>query len=135
VDKCRVHATGDRLKIPETAITLIHVERELQFANIGSTPGHPAVGNGRSIQSSDVARICILNTSVDLVRVVRNSGLLVEEPRPFGRAHAHHRPLHVLVVSAAPFAHVALAHRIPDLLGLEQHAVEVEDDRFPQTEW
>ena len=36
----------ERLKIPKIAITLIKVERELQFANIGATPGHPAIAAG-----------------------------------------------------------------------------------------
>jgi hypothetical protein len=47
---------------------------------------------------------------------------------PLGRAHAHHRALHLVVLAAAALAHVRGAHVVPDLLGLDQHAVQVEDD-------
>jgi hypothetical protein len=73
--------------------------------------------------------------AVDRVRVVRHACVVMQVPRPLGRAHSHHRPLHRLVIPAAALAHVALAHRVPDLLRLEQHSVEVEDDCFRQTEW
>jgi flavin reductase (DIM6/NTAB) family NADH-FMN oxidoreductase RutF len=66
---------------------------------------------------------------VDPLRLVRNAGLVVQEARPFGRAHAHHRALHLGVVAAAALDDVAPAHLVPHLLRLDEHAVHVEDDR------
>ena len=48
--------------------------------------------------------------------------------RPLGRAHAHHRRLRALVPAAAALADELLAHVVPDLLGVDDHAVEIEDD-------
>src|SRR5205814_9647414 len=72
---------------------------------------------------------------VDLVRLVRDIGRLVQVARPLARAHAHHRPLHLVVVAAAALAHESLAHLVPDLLRLDEHAVEVEDDGVGQRPW
>ena len=71
------------------------------------------------------------DVGVDLGRRSRvDAELLVDEARPLRRAHAHHRPLRLGVVAAAPLADVPLAHVVPDLLALDEHAVEVEDDRL-----
>ena len=72
---------------------------------------------------------------VDRVGLVRDAGAVVEVPRPFAGAHAHHRPLHLGVVAAAALAHVRLAHRVPDLLRVQQHAVEVEDRGVDHSAW
>jgi hypothetical protein len=53
---------------------------------------------------------------VDCLRLVGNARPLVQIARPLGRAHAHQRALHVLVVAAAALADVRLAHLVPDLL-------------------
>ncbi len=47
-----------------------------------------------------------------------------EKRRPLRRRHAHHRPLHLVVVPPAALADVAFAHGVPDLLRLEQDAVQ-----------
>jgi hypothetical protein len=39
------------------------------------------------------------------------------------------------VPAAAAFSGQRLAHLVPDLLGVEQQAVEIEDDRVDQTAW
>jgi hypothetical protein len=52
----------------------------------------------------------------------------VHVARPFERAHAHHRPLRRLVVAGAALAGEGLPDLVPDLLRLDEHAVEVEDD-------
>ena len=67
--------------------------------------------------------------------VSRDAGRLVQVPRPLGRAHAHHRALDLRVVAAAALADVRLAHRVPDFLGLDQHAVHVEDDGVDHRAW
>ena len=51
-------------------------------------------------------------------------------PRPLRRAHAHHRPLRVLSPAASSLVRDLPARLVPDLLGVEQHAVEVEDHRL-----
>jgi hypothetical protein len=66
---------------------------------------------------------------VDLVGIVRHARGLVEVARPLVRAHAHHRPLDLVVIASVALADVRLAHRVPHLLGLDQHTVHVEDDR------
>src|SRR6185437_10077678 len=73
---------------------------------------------------------------VDRLRLVGHARALVQEARPLGRAHAHHRALHFSVVAAPALADVPFAHLVPDLLRLHQHAVEVEDDRLDrQSAW
>ncbi len=66
----------------------------------------------------------------DLVGLIRDAEVLVEVPGPLGRAHAHHRPLRLVVVAAAALADEGLANLVPDLLALDQDAVQVEDDRL-----
>jgi hypothetical protein len=61
-------------------------------------------------------------------RLVGHAQLVVDEARPLDRAHPHHRPLRLGVVAAAALADVGLAHLVPELLRLDDHAVEVEDD-------
>jgi hypothetical protein len=53
---------------------------------------------------------------------------LVHVDRPFARAHAHHVRLRALVPPAVTLARKTLAHLVPQLLRVEQHAVEIEDD-------
>jgi hypothetical protein len=54
--------------------------------------------------------------------------LLGEIPRPLRRAHAHHRPLRRCVIQPALLDDVPAPYLVPDLLGLEDDAVQVEDD-------
>ena len=44
------------------------------------------------------------------------------------RAHSHHRLLRLGCVAAAPLLGELLAHLVPEVLGVDQHAVHVEDD-------
>src|SRR5947199_123069 len=64
----------------------------------------------------------------DFLGRVAEPELVVHVARPLERAHAHHVPLGVRVPAAAALAHQLRAHGVPDLLGVEQDAVEVEDD-------
>ena len=43
--------------------------------------------------------------------------------------------LRALVPAPAALARELLAHLVPDLLGVEQDAVEVEDDRLDHATW
>ena len=54
---------------------------------------------------------------------------VVHVARPLGRAHPHHVPLGALVPVAAALVRELFAHLVPDLLGVDEHPVEVEDDR------
>ena len=49
--------------------------------------------------------------------------------RPLGRAHAHHGPLRPGVPAPAALVRQVLAHVVPHLLGVDQQAVHIEDDR------
>ena len=53
--------------------------------------------------------------------------------RPLRRAHPHHVRLRALGPAAAELTGERLAHLVPQLLGVEQQAVEVEDDGVGQT--
>ena len=64
----------------------------------------------------------------DLLRRIRHPKLVVHVARPLERAHAHHLPLRAFVPAAAALARELFAHLVPDVLGLEQDAVEVEHD-------
>ena len=66
----------------------------------------------------------------DLVRRLRQADVLVHVPRPLGRAHPHHRPLRLRAVPAAALVREALPDLVPQLLRLDQHAVQVEHDRL-----
>jgi len=70
---------------------------------------------------------------VQLVGRVSKTELLVHVARPLGRAHAHHFCLRAFVPPAASLTRESLAHFVPDLLGVEQKAVEIEDDGADQT--
>ena len=63
------------------------------------------------------------------------NGIVVEVPRPFLGAHTHHVRLRAVVPAGAPLADEPLAHLVPDLLGVEQQAVEVEDDGLDHRPW
>ena len=65
---------------------------------------------------------------VDLLRGLRQAELVVQVPRPLVGAHSHHVPLRLLVPAPAALADELLARRVPDLLGVDQDSVEVEDD-------
>ena len=66
--------------------------------------------------------------ALDLFGRLRKPQLLVHVPRPFGGAHSHHVRLGALVPVAAALARELLADFVPELLGVDQHAVQVEDD-------
>ena len=65
---------------------------------------------------------------VDLLRRLREPELVVHVARPFGRAHPHHVRLGAVVPPPAALAHEPLAHVVPDLLRVDDDAVEIEDD-------
>ncbi len=67
---------------------------------------------------------------VDLLRRLGEPQLVVHVPRPLGRAHPHHRGLRAVVPATAALAHQLLAHVVPHLLAVDDHTVEVEDDRL-----
>jgi hypothetical protein len=66
----------------------------------------------------------------DLLGRLREADHVVHVPRPLGRAHAHHRPLCVVGPAGAPLLGEPAAGLVPELFGVEQDSVEVEDDRF-----
>ena len=65
---------------------------------------------------------------VQLLRRLREPELLMEVARPLFGAHAHHVRLRAVVPAAAALAGELLAHVVPDLLAVDDDAVEVEDD-------
>jgi L-ascorbate metabolism protein UlaG (beta-lactamase superfamily) len=67
---------------------------------------------------------------VDLLRRPRHVQLLGHVPRPLGGAHPHHVARRPVGVRAAGLPHVQLAYVVPHLLRVDDHAVEVEDDRL-----
>ena len=69
----------------------------------------------------------------DLVGPVREPEFVVHVARPLERAHAHHVRLRAVVPAPASLAYERLANRVPDLLGVEEQPVEVEDDAVDQT--
>ena len=69
---------------------------------------------------------------VDLARVTVDLQVVAHVDRPLRRAHAEHRPVGLVLPRAAPlFVSVALGVP-PRRLGVEQDAVEVEDDGVDQ---
>jgi hypothetical protein len=52
----------------------------------------------------------------------------VHVARPLLRAHPHHVALRLLVPAAAAFPGKLLPYLVPNLLGVEQETVHVEDD-------
>ena len=79
-----------------------------------------AVGRGEALD----------HLAVDLLRRLGQADLLVHVARPLCRAHAHHVLLRLVVPAAAALLGELLAGLVPDLLGVEQQAVEIEDDRL-----
>src|SRR5262245_29673744 len=69
---------------------------------------------------------------VHLLGRPRDTEVVGEVGGPFLRAHAHHRPLRLFVIASAEAHDVVAAYLVPDLLRLDQHAVEVEDDSLDQ---
>ena len=67
--------------------------------------------------------------AVDLVRRLRQADHLVHVARPLGGAHAHHVRLRLFAPASAAFAGEALPDLVPELLAVDDDAVEVEDDR------
>ena len=65
---------------------------------------------------------------VDLLRRLGQPDDLVHVARPLRRAHAHHVRLRAVVPAAATLVRERFAHLVPDVLGVHEHAVEVEDD-------
>src|SRR4029077_7764559 len=66
----------------------------------------------------------------DPFRRVGQADHVVHVPRPLGRAHAHHRPLGVGPPVPATLLRDLAPSLVPELLGVEEDAVEVEDDRL-----
>ena len=67
---------------------------------------------------------------VDLLRRIGDPDDIVEVARPLGRAHAGHVRLRLVAPAAAALARKPLAHLVPDVVGVDEDAVEVEDDRL-----
>ena len=96
--------------------------------------GHPANGVDSAVDQGQFLGVALEQSShdlvVDLLRRVGEPDDVVHVPRPLGRAHAHHVRLSSLVPGAAALAGELLANLVPDVLRVDEHAVEVEDDRF-----
>src|SRR6185437_6424898 len=73
--------------------------------------------------------------AVDLLGRLGEADALVHVPRPLRRAHAHHVPLRARVPAAAALLRERLPHVVPHLLGVDQDAVEVEDDSADHRPW
>jgi hypothetical protein len=135
-------AVGDLLRRDrrlEVSCDAHQVEREVdQLAVRGRGEGQrPALREAldRGLGAGDhreVLAVAILESAddlgVDLVGRLREAYDIVHVARPLGRAHAHHVPLGALVPAAAALFGELLAGLVPDLLGVEQEAVQVEDD-------
>src|SRR5581483_6483093 len=67
--------------------------------------------------------------SVDLLGRPGHAERLRHVARPLDGSHAHHVARRRLGVGAADLVRVALAHVVPHLLGVDDHTVQVEDDR------
>ena len=66
---------------------------------------------------------------VDVLRIERDPDLVVHVARPLGRAHAEHRFRRVRRPGPAVRGGEHAAGGVPGLLGIDEHAVEVEHDR------
>ena len=64
----------------------------------------------------------------DLLGRIRHAEHVAHVPRPLRRAHAHHGPLRVVTPATAAFLGDLAPRLVPQLLGVEQDAVEIEDD-------
>src|SRR5581483_11718683 len=60
---------------------------------------------------------------------------VVHVHRPLFGAHSHHVALRAGMPASAALMCKLLAHVVPHLLGVDQHAVHVEDDRPNHSEW
>src|SRR5207302_537390 len=69
----------------------------------------------------------------DLLGWLAEPDHVVHVARPTRRAHAHPVPLRALAPAAAALARELLADLVPELLGVEEDAVEVEDDGLDHT--
>src|SRR5262249_40596360 len=65
---------------------------------------------------------------IDLRGRLGQTEFVVHVAGPLRRAHAHHVRLRAVEPAAAPFSRDVLFHLGPDVLGVEEHTVEVEDD-------
>ena len=72
---------------------------------------------------------------VQLLGRLREPELVVEVARPLRGAHPHHVRLRTVVPAAAALADQTLAHLVPDLLRVQEQAVEVEDDSVGHRPW
>ena len=66
---------------------------------------------------------------VDLLRRPRDAERVGHVARPLGRAHPHHVARRALGERPAGLAGEPDPHLVPHLLGVDDHTVEVEDDR------
>jgi hypothetical protein len=64
---------------------------------------------------------------IDLLRRLRQPDHVVHIARPLERAHAHHVPRGALVPAAAALGRELHAGLVPDVLGVDDDSVEVED--------
>ena len=99
-------------------------------------PGHPADGVERTGEPRRPACVALEHPldhdPVDLLRRLGEADPVVHVARPLGRAHAHHGPLRAGVPAPAALARELLAHVVPDVLGVDEDPVEVEDDAASQ---
>jgi hypothetical protein len=91
-------------------------------------PPHGVRGAGDERQHAIVALEQLLDDLVDdPVRGHIDPESVPEVRRPFGRAHPLHRSRGLLAPRAVVVGHDLPTGFVPQLLGLEEHAVEVED--------
>ena len=98
-------------------------QRRARASTASRAPGDQAAG------VRDRARQAPHDLVRDLLGRKADVELVVHVPRPFRRAHAHHRARGFLRPGAAVLMGDFLARRRPDLLGVDENAIEVEDDR------
>ena len=101
--------------------------------------GEPLDGFDRAVDERELVRIPRLHPPhdlvVDLAPATPTSPMTSCMYRDHsGRAHAHHVRLRALVPAPAALARELLAHLVPHVLGVDEHAVEVEDDRLDRAQ-
>ena len=105
----------------------------------GQRLGQAADGLRGAVDERELLPIPILHPldddPVQLLGRLREPELVVEVLRPLRGAHPHHVRLRAVVPAATALADQTLAHLVPDLLGVEEQAVEVEDDGFDHRPW
>ena len=94
--------------------------------------GQPLHGLHCAVDQRQVVRVpvehALHDLTIDLFGRLRQTDDVVHVARPLGGAHPHHVRLRLLAPAAASFAREPFSHLVPDLLAVEDDAVEIEDD-------